>query len=480
MVKKVYFIGISGISMSSLAVFMRLQNCEVSGSDLCESENLKALQAFGIKYHIGHAEENIKQFNPNLVIINYAIHEDNEELIWARNHKKRVISRAELLGKLSKNFKKVIAISGTHGKTTTTALTAEIFVNAGLRPTVHVGGILKLNNSNFLIGDKKYFITEACEYKNSFLSLSPNLGAVLNIEPDHLDFFKNINEIQKSFDAFLQNSKTKLFQISDFKYCLKNEKFEKFYSAENITQIQTGYIFDLCENDKILAHIKTNFLGEHNVKNALVSAIIALQYKIKIHTIKKTIKNYHGVKRRFEEIAQINNCAIIHDYAHHPTEIRKVITQAKSYGKVLTVFQPHTFSRTKKLFNDFLTAFDESDGLILAKTYPARERESEGISAKTLFKKMQNFYNNKLVQNAQNIKNNNFVQNIQNNQNSYFVQSVQNGSLKISNHSTHIFQYCENFNKIQKTILDNLKNYDCILILGAGDINQLAEKFKNI
>ena len=196
--------------MSTLAVFLKVYGNEVSGSDLVESENLKELKNFEINYNIGHYKKNIKKFNPDFIVINFAINNENEELIWAKENKKKIITRSELLGKLSKTFKHTIAISGTHGKTTTTAMISEMFIEAGLNPTIHIGGIMKYNNSNFLIGSKKYFITEACEYKNSFLSLKPSLGIVLNVESDHLDFFKNLKEINQSFQKFLENSKSKI------------------------------------------------------------------------------------------------------------------------------------------------------------------------------------------------------------------------------------------------------------------------------
>ena len=197
--------------MSSLAVFFAVKGNLVEGSDLQNCENLSSLCQFGIKYNIGHYEKNIKDFNPNIVVYNSAINEENPELAWAIKKKKKIISRAEALSIICKGFKNVIAISGTHGKTTTTALISEIMREANLHPTVHIGGVLKSCCSNFLIGDRKFFITEACEYKNSFLTLSPSLGVVLNVEPDHLDFFKNLSEIKQSFNKFLENSKVKLF-----------------------------------------------------------------------------------------------------------------------------------------------------------------------------------------------------------------------------------------------------------------------------
>lgn len=471
MAKKIYFIGIGGISMSSLAAIAAAKGNKVSGSDMMDGESLKTLNNFNIPYFIGHKTENIKSFNPNIVVVSGAISEDNVELVWAIKNKKKILTRAQFLGNVSKEFKNVIAISGTHGKTTTSALISEIFIEANLKPTVHVGGVLKHNGSSFLIGGKKIFITEACEYKNSFLSLNPTVGIVLNIEPDHLDFFKNLTAIKHSFNCFLDNSKTKIFKNSDYDYILKNEKISAIYSAKNIKKNNLGYKFDFYENGLIKASIQTNFSGIHNVKNALVACIVATYFKIKISTIKKAIRHFNGVKRRFEKITRLDETLVIHDYAHHPTEISKVISQSKNFGRVLTIFQPHTFSRTKKLFKEFLTAFDETDGLILFKTYPAREEEDKNATAKALYEKLL-------------LKNPNFGQR----QLSYFDQNEFNEkNVEFNRNSEQVLfsqinqkylNYFESFEEVKNEVFKIYKNYDCILILGAGDIYELAYLLK--
>ncbi len=471
MAKKIYFIGIGGISMSSLAAIAAAKGNKVSGSDMMDGESLKTLNNFNIPYFIGHKTENIKSFNPNIVVVSGAISEDNVELVWAIKNKKKILTRAQFLGNVSKEFKNVIAISGTHGKTTTSALISEIFIEANLKPTVHVGGVLKRNGSSFLIGGKKIFITEACEYKNSFLSLNPTVGIVLNIEPDHLDFFKNLTAIKHSFNCFLDNSKTKIFKNSDYDYILKNEKISAIYSAKNIKKNNLGYKFDFYENGLIKASIQTNFSGIHNVKNALVACIVATYFKIKISTIKKAIRHFNGVKRRFEKITRLDETLVIHDYAHHPTEISKVISQSKNFGRVLTIFQPHTFSRTKKLFKEFLTAFDETDGLILFKTYPAREEEDKNATAKALYEKLL-------------LKNPNFGQR----QLSYFDQNEFNEkNVEFNRNSEQVLfsqinqkylNYFESFEEVKNEVFKIYKNYDCILILGAGDIYELAYLLK--
>lgn len=468
--------------MSSLAVFFAVKGNLVEGSDLQNCENLSSLCQFGIKYNIGHYEKNIKDFNPNIVVYNSAINEENPELAWAIKKKKKIISRAEALAIICKGFKNVIAISGTHGKTTTTALISEIMREANLHPTVHIGGVLKSCCSNFLIGDRKFFITEACEYKNSFLTLSPSLGVVLNVEPDHLDFFKNLSEIKQSFNKFLENSKAKLFKINEFEYCLKTQKFQKYYFAKNVKKNDIGFFFDFYENENLIGRIQTNFQGEHNAKNALVAAIVANFYKIKIQTIKRAIKNFKGVKRRFERITKISGAVVIHDYAHHPTEIEKVIEQAKRYGRILTVFQPHTFSRTKKLLSQFTTCFNQSNQLILLKTYPAREEEIKGATGKDFFEKIIN--KNRILkfknENKIYVKSNHIYKLINH---SYFIQKnnkinfSQNIHKKYNSNLTKI-SYFETFDQAREKILNEAKKFGCILILGAGDINELAYSLK--
>lgn len=434
MAKKYYFIGIGGISMSALAIFLKLSGEEVSGSDITINETMQNLDKFNIKYNIGHIESNIATYNPDIVVINCAIDEKNDELNWAKANKIKIISRAKLLGDFSKNFKNVIAISGTHGKTTTVGMISEIFIEAGLKPSVHIGGMLNKINSNFLVGEQKFFITEACEYKNSFLYLKPKIGVMLNIERDHMDFFKNYKELENSFDKFLDQSKIKIYPKSvhsdfDF-YYQSNTKLINFY-ATNIEKSKRGIIFKYYENDKFITTIRLNTFGTHNVNNAIVAIVIARHYKVKIADIKRALKNFSGVKRRFETIGYLGNTVVIHDYAHHPTEIKKVIKQAKELGRVLTVFQPHTYSRTKKLFANFKTAFDEADKTILYKTYPARETTDMGYDAKKLYENLTD---------------------------------------KIE------VEYFDDECKMLKSIKKQCKNFDVVLMLGAGNIDQSAKK----
>ena len=434
MAKKYYFIGIGGISMSALAIFLKLSGEDVSGSDIAFGDTLLELDKFGITYHIGHKKENIENFNPDFVVVNCAIHEDNEEFKFATNKKIKVITRAKLLGLFSKKFKNVIAISGTHGKTTTVGMISEIFIEAKMKPTVHIGGILNKIGSNFLIGDNKFFITEACEYQNSFLSLRPKIGVMLNLERDHMDFFKNYKDLEISFDKFLSYSKIKIYPKNlkkeyKFEYQTPKEIVEIY--AKDIVKTPKGLSFKYYEDDKYIGTFEIPSFGAHNINNAIVAIKVARHFKIKTLYIKRALRTFSGVRRRYEQLGIINNCDIIHDYAHHPTEIKKVIHEAKENGKVLTIFQPHTYSRTKKLINEFLKCFDETDDLFLYKTYPAREEEKNGYSAKKLYE---------LLLEKKDCK------------------------------------YFDDDTKLIKAVKKTLCNYDTVLFLGAGNIDLIAKK----
>ena len=433
MAKKYYFLGIGGISMSALAIFLKFSGEIVCGSDLCFNENLQNLEKFNIPYFIGHKKENIKKFNPDFVVINCAIKKDNEEFAWAKENKIKIISRAKLLAEFAKKFKNVISIAGTHGKTTTVAMLSEIFLNAGLMPTIHIGGILNKTHSNFVLGNNKFFITEACEYKDSFLKLKSKIGVVTNVEPDHLDYFKNFDQLKSSFEKFLKKSKIKIYKnsSSEYSYFFELQKTKICFCAQNICLTKDGITFKYFENEKFVCSFKINSLGIHNVNNAIIAIKIALFYKIPINIIKKSLKFYQGVERRFQFLGNLENSAVVHDYAHHPTEIKKVISQAKNYGKILTVFQPHTYSRTKKLFSEFINAFDESDKVIFYKTYPARESEKEGYPAKKLYENLKN---------------------------------------KLD------CLYFEDETELIKNIKQIARNFNVVLILGAGNINLIAKK----
>ena len=361
--KKYYFIGIGGISMSALACLLQEFGEEVAGSDACANETVHNLLVRGIPVTIG--ADYTKVHDADIVVVSSAIPVDNEELVLATKLNKKIISRGELLGEISRRYENVIAVSGAHGKTTTTALIASIFRK--LNPTVHIGGILCENNSNFILGDKKYFITEACEYKDNFLYLKPSLGVVLNVEAEHLDYFKSFEGVKMSFNRFINNCENCIVLSDD-------ESLKLEFCAVNIVQDEKGLHFDCYHEGGYLGAVSCPVYGVHNVQNILTAIQVAVHYGISFKDIAEGLKAFKGVKRRFEKY-NLGKGSLIFDYAHHPTEIEKSIATAKGFckGELVVIFQPHTYSRTKALYSDFLTCLKKADKVVVFKTYSARE-----------------------------------------------------------------------------------------------------------
>lgn len=379
-IKHYHFIGIGGISMSAIAKLVYKQNNIVTGSDI----NLETKLDF--------CDVNLKNWktpikNADIVVYSYAISNNNKELVYAKQLNKTILSRTELLNNIAKEYKNVIAVSGMHGKTTTTELIAECLIEAGLFPTVHLGGISKMFNSNLLIGNKTFFVTEACEYKDSFLKLHPTISVILNIEKEHLDYFKNIDNIKNSFTTFARQSQQ---VISKAKYNFDNcETFgdNGLWQAKNIVFNKKifAYEYDVYKNGQFYDHFTLNTIIEKNIENSLACLVVCEKLNIPIKYIQNTFKNFCGVKRRLEKIN--SNPIIIHDYAHHPSEINSVIESVKkNYNKkIIIAFQPHTFSRTKIFFQEFKKVLNKADILFLLKTFPAREKEKQGKSAHNLY-----------------------------------------------------------------------------------------------
>ena len=399
---KIFLIGICGISMSGLAILLKKQGKIVLGSDINVTESVKELKKLNIKVLKKHKKSNVK--NCDLVVFSGAIPTNNPEILYAKRNNIEIIERSELLNLISQKYENVIAISGTHGKTTTTAMISYIFMISGFNPTIHLGGNFEFIKGNVYFGGKKYFITEACEFRNSFLSLTPNTSVITNIEKEHLDFFKTFEAEKNSFNKFA--SQTKLCCIVNgkyLKYFYKTKNIKTFgfsknnsYYLKNITQGEDlKYIFDCYKNNVFLGTFKLNVFGKHNLENALATIAVCSEYKIDYKFIYLGLKTFTNVHRRFEYMGNYKNCPVIHDYAHHPTEIYNVIKTAKEVfkNKVICIFQPHTYSRTKLLINKFNKCFDGLDSLYILKTYSAREKFDYLGSAEYLKEKLLN--NNK-------------------------------------------------------------------------------------
>lgn len=448
----VHFTGIGGISMSALAKILISEGFTVSGSDSKESELTKQLCSLGAHIVYEQTSENI---TPDIDVLVYtaAVKQDNPELTAARSYSIPVLTRAELLGQMMKNYKTAICVAGTHGKTSTTSMISQILLEEDSDPTILVGGLFNAINGNARIGKSDTFITEACEYTNSFLSFSPTTSIILNVKEDHMDFFKDINDIRNSFykfahltpkdgcvvigseidnySFFTENLECKVLTFglsadnSDFSAV--NIKYNNFACAE----------YDLTEHGKIAAHIELKVPGEHNVLNSLAAAAACRNLKISYETIKKGLAKYSGTDRRFQYKGKINGITIVDDYAHHPDEISATLKTAKNYphNSLWCVFQPHTFSRTKAFLKEFAASLSLSDKVILADIFPARETDNLGISSETLYNELK--------------------------------------SLGCEAYYLHTFKEIEEF------ILKNCINGDLLITMGAGDVVKIGDELIN-
>ncbi|MBE7015722.1 MAG: UDP-N-acetylmuramate--L-alanine ligase [Ruminococcaceae bacterium] len=394
----IHFIGIGGISMSGLAIIMCENGYTVTGSDREETRIIKKLVDMGAKVFYGHREENVHE--ADVVVYTAAIKEDNPEIMYAKENNIPLVTRAEFLGAIMKTYRHACGISGTHGKTTTTSMLSYALLHAGMDPTISVGGELDIINGNIKTGKSDYFITEACEYTNSFLSFFPTIAVITNIDEDHLDFFSGIEEIRESFRNFAMLTKDKGCVVAsgmdenvklalsgtglDIKYYGIGDDSE--YHAENIKYTNGFASFQVWHYHDLLCQITLKVPGEHNVLNALATIAVCHIWGADITLAKKGIEAFHGAGRRFEEKGYFKGAKIMDDYAHHPTEIKATLGSAKKMEKnrLWCIFQPHTYSRTRTLWNEFCESFDDCDELIITKIYAARELPDGVTTAENL------------------------------------------------------------------------------------------------
>ncbi len=394
--KTVHFIGIGGISMSALALILKTRGYTVKGSDNniagCES-----LINAGIKVYNGQSADNIE--DAQLVVYTAAIKADNPELKKARDMGIPCFERAYLLGAIMKGYKCPIGISGTHGKSTTTSMISCILLKAQTDPTISVGAILPEIDSNYHIGSDNYFVFESCEYAASFLHFFPMISLILNIDEDHLDFYRDIDHIVDTFKEYTNNTLEDgiIITNAEDKNCLKatkdySGKIITFgiengdYTAENIKYTAGLPSFDIIENDNRILNVKLNVPGKHNILNALAAAACCRHLGIPNEYIKSGLESFHGAKRRFETKGNTEKYTVIDDYAHHPSEIKATLNAAKNmdFDKIVLVFQPHTYSRTKALLPRFIEALSIADKVILCDIYAAREKDNLGVSSQML------------------------------------------------------------------------------------------------
>ncbi len=401
----IHFIGIGGISMSGLAEILLEEGFTISGSDDRKSELTEALAARGARVFYGLKPSNLIP-GINLVVYTAAIHEDNPEWRAAQEAGIPMMSRAELLGQIMANYPRSIAVSGTHGKTTTTSMISQILLEAQMDPTISVGGVLSSIGGNLRVGASDIFLSEACEYTNSFLHLYPRYNIILNAEAEHLDFFKDLADVRHSFHVFASNT------LADGAIIINGEipNYEELtaglsrkvitygfapefdYSAADIT-----YNEKACATFRVLHHGAPLFRaslgvpGRHNVSNALSAIALSMEMGIPANTILMGLAKFTGADRRFQYKGCKNGVTVLDDYAHHPTEIRATLTAAQNYphDRLVLVFQPHTYSRTRAFLDDFAEVLSMADVVILADIYAAREKNTYGVSSEDILHKLQ-------------------------------------------------------------------------------------------
>lgn len=382
---RVFFIGIGGISMSGLAKLILSMGAKVSGSDVGKTNpEIAKLRTMGVNVYENHDAGNISN-DIDLVVYNFAIKEDNPEYLRAKMLGLEILSRAEFLGVIASSYRHVISVAGTHGKTTTTAMIGEIFTKAELNPTIHIGGVSNNLMTNTVIGGRDYFIVEACEYHGGFDYLNSDYGVILNIDADHLDYYGNLDAIHRAFGNFAKKSKTVVLgEHVEIEHPSVLRIGREIY-AKNIRYSNYGFDYDVYIKDKFWSAVRLNAIGKHNVSNSLYAIMVSILCGVPKDKIVSGISGFNGVERRNEVIGRSNGVPIVIDYAHHPTEIVASINGIKNVASApLIIFQPHTYSRTLALFDDFVKVFKGEENLIAFQTYPAREKEIIGGRAEDL------------------------------------------------------------------------------------------------
>ena len=400
---RVHLAGIGGVSMCPLAEVLRGMGLCVQGSDMTESETVKHLRNLGIPVSIGHSAENLQ--SAQLVIRTAAIHNDNPEISGAVTRGIPVYERAQAWGAIMQQYRNALCISGTHGKTTTTSMATHIFMAAQADPTVMIGGTLPMLHSGYRVGHGDTIILESCEYCNSFLNFFPTVAVILNVEADHLDFFKDLTDVERSFHAFADLVPQNGFVIANaddpgamdavkglahpvFTFSVKDEAAD--CRADQVAYHDGCGEFDVVIHGKFYAHIALAVAGKHNVSNALAAAAAAYVLGISGKAVEEGLHSFHGAGRRFEYKGSFRGAEVYDDYAHHPGELHALLTTARSMAckRVICAFQPHTYTRTQALFSDFVKELKLADVAVLAEIYAARETNDIGISSSQLAEKI--------------------------------------------------------------------------------------------
>ena len=451
--KHIHMIGIGGTSMSGIATILKKWGFYVTGSDANQSELVDKLIENNIPVIIGHDLENIKR--ANLVVYSAAIPEDDVEMLEAKRLGIQTMERSTFLGLITKAYKNTICVSGTHGKTTSTSMLSVCFLEAKKDPTIQVGAILKQIGGNYRVGNSDCFILESCEYVESFLKFHPRTEVILNIDNDHLDYFKDLDHIKNAFVKFVKllpeegllvvnaddENCASLYKNTTAKivtFGINNEKCN--FVARNISYDNNGFpLFDVYRNNTFYKSIKLSVPGLHNVYNALACIATCHEYGIEKETIKTALAKYTGAHRRFELVGETNGAYVYDDYGHHPTEIKAVYDamKKKKYNRSWVVFQPHTYSRTKNLLADFAQVLSGFDNIIITDIYAAREKNTLGISSTDLVNQIN-------------------------------INRIGKKAI-----------YMSDFNEIAKYIRDRVMPNDIVLTIGAGTVTNIGPMIVN-
>lgn len=409
-IHNVYFIGIGGIGMSALARYFVANGKHVAGYDKTKTEITDSLENLGVKVHFEDSVAYIGSpfLNPETTLVVYtpAVPKDHKELVYFKNSFYEVLKRSAVLGEITKNTF-CLAVAGTHGKTTTTSILGHLLNECNVEVTAFLGGISQNYNSNLILNGTKVTVVEADEFDRSFLTLSPDFASITSMDADHLDIYGEAEELEKSFIEFSKKIKPngKLFvknglPLEGITYGIEDDSD---YSAQNIKIENGAYIFDVKTPNATLKNFKFNLPGRHNLSNALIALAMSVEYGIPQQQLAKALASYAGVKRRFTYHIKTNDLVFIDDYAHHPEEIKAVYQAVREMypnQKVLAVFQPHLYSRTRDFVDEFAQSLSQFDEVVLLDIYPARELPIEGVSSKWLLDKIQN-PNKKLIQKSE-------------------------------------------------------------------------------
>jgi UDP-N-acetylmuramate--alanine ligase len=452
----IHFIGIGGIGMSGIAEILFQSGYQVQGSDLNKSNNTNRLESLGIKIYIGQKKSNI--VNAKIIVVSTAISETNEEFLAAKKMFLPIVHRSEMLGELMR-LKQSIAIAGTHGKTTTTSLIAKMIEENGMDPTIINGGIISSLNSNARLGNGEWMVVEADESDGSFAKLNPTAAIITNIDLEHLDYHKTEENLEIAFFNFVSSIPFYVFVC----LCIDNPRTQKLISklenkkvitygmsanadirATNISYENNKMIFSLNitnnkKFEKIVHEIEFSMIGIHNIQNALATIATGIELKIPLAKIKKTLKNFTGVQRRFQKVGNFKNTIIIDDYGHHPVEINSALAAARLLApenKIFTVFQPHRYSRLRDLFDEFCRSFNDADIVLLLDVYSAGEKPIKNFESSNLEHGLTNYGHKNVL-------------------------------------------YLRDQNHLAKALIKLIQPNDLIICLGAGSITKIANNLEN-